>query len=259
MARRISASAKEAALVRKERKRSRKLGYSLTFSRHKRERLQSKAKLEAAKRLAKFVPELGPISHKTRLSPSEKARVTHYQKLTRYHANLVPVSAAQAKKMKGKLFAPGVRAIELRGTSDTAKVIPGKDLIVVSNGRKYILWALDRETVRSKSRMGHAGERAFSMQFPVEKLAELAEEAFSGYNVKSVQLWAASGPVGEKFKTLGIFLSYLADAYGPNGFTSGSVISDPGKWIQGIAIEIEGGKRGFGPTTAAEKRVNPMG
>lgn len=260
MARRKQRPISAKARVSRERRKSKRLGYSLTASRQKRERAQSKPYIEQAKSLSKFVPELRGLSKEKHLTPSQKARVTHFAKILKHADHLVPIPDKQAKKIKSRLYAPGVNAVQLRGTSDTAKAKAGKDLMVVSNGRNYIFWALDKKTVRSQSRMKKVGEQAFANQLPVEKLAELAEEAFASYDVKAVQLWSVNGLVGEKFDDLPAFVRYLEGAYSRYLPGAGTMnFHDPGKWVNGIAIQISTSKRVFGPQTVTQKKQQEMG
>lgn len=254
---------------KREQRKSKRLGYSLTYSRQKRERAASKQYVQTAKKLAKFVPSLKPIARKSRLSPSEKAKVTHYAKVLRHATNLQPVTKREAKKFKKQLYAPGVQAIQLDDVSEHAKVtVAGDDLIIRQNGRTWVYWKLDTKTVRSKSGMGRAGERAFNKQFPIERVAELAEKAFKQYNVLQIHLWAHSGRVGQGFADLRSFLSWVNEKWQAGRYitiresvTGRTYLdpSDPGKWVNGLAILIETPSETRTRVIRETKRANPMG
>lgn len=235
--------------IAREKRKSKKLGYSLTYSRQKRERAQSKSFVELAKKLALYVPSLKPIARKKKLTQAEKTKVTNFAKKLRYSRNLHPVTKAQAKKLKKQLYAPGVQAIQLDDVSSNAKLgTIGDDLLVTSNGRTWIYWKLDRKTVRSKSGMRDAGSKAFAKKFPIERIAEMAEKAFKTYNVKQIHLWAHSGRVGQGFPNISGFIQWVNEKWQAGRYietlttTKGMEFenpSDPGKWINGLAILIE--------------------
>jgi hypothetical protein len=237
------------ANLARERRKSKKLGYSLTAARQKRERAQSKAFVERAKKLAPFVPSLKKVSRKKRLTQAEKSEVTRYTKKLKYARNLHPVTKKQAKKLKGQLYAPGVQAIQLDDVSSTAKLgTIGNDLLISSNGRTWIYWKLDKETVRSKAGMKGAGKKAFDKKFPIERIAEMAERAFKTYNVKQIHLWGHSGRVGPGFQDFGAFMLWVNEKWQAGRYIETLTSaggreyenpSDPGKWINGLAIWIE--------------------
>lgn len=213
------------------------------------------------KRLAPFVPKIARIRRKKKLTASDKATIRHFTKRIGSAAkNLRPVTAAQARKFKAQLYAPGVRAIELSGTTENAKVtVAGDDILVSQNGRTWVYWRVDRATVKSKRGMKSAAQRAFDMQFPIEKVAALAREAFAQYNVVQVHLWSHSGRVGVGFETLERFISWIDEKWQAGRYLrlpgeGGS--SDPAKWVNGIAILVEKGSRKKKPAkqTAARKR-----
>lgn len=236
-----------------------------------RERQQKRRFYESqAKRLSRFVPSLKPLAKKRKFTPAEKGRISHYSKVLRHARNLRPVTKAQAKKFKKQLYAPGVQAIELDGTTPDAKIkVLGDDILVSQNGRTWVYWHLDRATVKSKSKMKSAGQRAFDMAFPIEKLADLAAKAFKQFNVVQVHLWAHSGRVGQPFDTLPEFLRWIDEkwqagryvAIDPNGRTNAS---DPEKWVNGLAILVEENGKKYKPenksaTPKPKPRKDEMG
>ncbi len=195
---------------------------------------------ETAKSLAKFVPELKPISRKSILSAQEKSRVTHFANVLKGVDHLVPVDAKTARKQKTKLYAKGVRAIQLKGVSNNAKLgIGGNDLLMTSNGKDWVFWAIDRPSI--KSHMQRAAERAFLMQFPIEKLADLADVAFKELKVKQIHLWTERGIVGDGHKTIEQFIDWLNEKWQSGRYfrpTSEGGSSNPDRWINGIAIQL---------------------
>lgn len=187
--------------------------------------------IQSAERLAVFAPSLKKYKRRKRLNRWEKGAISRKERVLRYAHNLHPVSKKQALKLKDKLFAPGVQAIELRNTSEHAAVhFVRDDLFITSNGRTWLYWDLEKFT---KSALAHAGEIAFHQvrnAFPIEKIAELAERAFKKPKTKEVYLWATSGRVGEGFEDLESFMEWLAESYG--GY------NEPQNWIRGLAIRL---------------------
>src|SRR5258708_3555572 len=148
------------------------------------------------------------------------------------------------------MFLPGVRAIQLRGIKEDAKIRIGKlgDIFITYNERQWIYWSLDRETVRSKRAMRKAGESAFAKMFPIEKVSDLAKEAFARSDVKEVRLWAHAGIVGDSFEDLPAFIRWVNEKWNQGRYMgqqerlTGNLYSnpsDPGKWVNGIAILLE--------------------
>jgi hypothetical protein len=187
--------------------------------------------IEAAKRLAVFAPSLRKYKRRKRLNRWEKASISRKENVLKFAHNLHPINKRQARKLKEKLFAPGIQAIELRNTSEHAKVaFVRDDLFITSNGRTWLYWDLNKFT---KTALAHAGEIAFHQvrqAFPIEKIAELAERAFKKPKTKEVYLWATSGRVGDGFYTLEEFMDWLAESYG--GY------NEPQNWIRGLAIRL---------------------
>jgi hypothetical protein len=190
--------------------------------------------VESAKKLAKFAPALRKYKRRKTLTRWEKGAITRKEKLLQYHTeHLIPVTKKFARELKEQLFAPGVRAIELRNTAPNAKVRKVKqDLMVTSNGRTWLYWRLDREDVKSKRGMKKAAEAAFNMQFPIERVAELAGIAFEKLKPLAIHLWAPSGRVGRGFESLKQFNMWLAENWSADRY------SQQEKWVNGIAILV---------------------
>lgn len=198
--------------------------------------------LAAAKKLAKFVPSLAKYKRRKTLTRYEKSAITRREKQLRFVTDkLFPISKKQAKNLKGKTFAHGVRAVELRGTSANAKIrSAGKDIMVVSNGRTWVYWGLNKDTVRQKRGMKKTAKDAFAMQFPIEKVSELARAAFKKLKPIQIHLWAHSGVVGEPFETLGAFIDWIDEKWNAGRYVNEKgYSSDPGAWINGIAILVK--------------------
>ena len=211
--------------------------------------------LAKAKELSGLVPSLKKFKKRKTLKASEKRAIRRRETQLKNIPYLFPVTKKQAKRLKrGKMFLPGVQAIQLRNVSDTSKIRIGKagDIFITDTQgeqpTRWIYWALDRKTVRSKERMRGAGRRAFDHMFPIEKIADMAAEAFARSDVKAVRLWAHAGVVGDSFEALGPFVMWVNEKWS-NGRYMGqqerlggdiySNPSDPGKWINGLAIELE--------------------
>jgi hypothetical protein len=187
--------------------------------------------LQSAKRLAKFAPSLRKYKRRKTLTRYEKSAIARKEKILRYSDHLIPLTKNQAKDLKTQLFAPGVRAIQLRNTETHARIKRVRDdLIVTSNGRTWVYWKLEREDVKTKKGMKKAAEKAFEMQFPIEQIAELARKSFDELAPLAVYLWAPSGRVGEGFQTIKQFLNWLYDNWNAGRYTHQE------KWVNGIAI-----------------------
>lgn len=206
--------------------------------------------LRSAKSLTAFVPSLKKFNKRKTLTKSEKATIRRREKQLKNIPYLVPLSKAQAKKMtRRKTFLPGVQAVQLRGVGYDADVkFHGGDIEVREHGEHWIYWSLDRDTVRSRKGMRDAGEEAFSETFPIEKLSDMTREAFKRYHVKEVHLWAHAGIVGDGFQSLNQFVMWVNEKWNNGRYvtvrqnTCGDIYSDPsdpGKWINGIAILLE--------------------
>lgn len=207
--------------------------------------------LESVKRLIKFAPGLAKYKRRKTLKPSEKAAIARKENILRYHTeHLVPVSKKLSKELKPVMFAPGIRAVELRNTSPGATIRQvGKDMTVTSNGRTWLYWRLDREDVTTKAGMSKAAAKAFKIDeyeeefsgededeeqernlFPIERVAELAGLAFDELKPLAVYLWAPSGRVGRGFESLKQFNMWLAENWSADRYSSQE------KWVNGIAI-----------------------
>lgn len=208
--------------------------------------------MASAKQLSRLVPSLKKFKTRKRLRKSEKATIRRREKQLKNIPFLVPVTPPQAKKLKlRKLFLPGVQAIQLRNVSPNAsvKITKRGDITVMDHGRRWIYWGLDRETVRSRAGMRDAGRDAFAKQFPIERVSDLTAEAFKRYKVQQVHLWAHAGIVGEAFEDLPSFIMWVNEKWNQGRYVSTqhqvgnkniySNPSDPGKWVNGIAILVE--------------------
>lgn len=228
------------ANLAREKRKSKKLGYSLTEARRRRERAASKQAIDTAKKLKDVVPSLKKLAKKKRLTAAEKGKITRYAKESRGAlSSLVPVSASYAKRHPDLIFKKGFQAIQFRNISSDAKVVPvGENVFIESNGRTFIYWKLHSLNKRNvKKKLGDVAERAFTKDFDPELLAALADKAFKEFDVQSVYLWVHSGRADTPFDSLNQFTEYLSKWYSSGG--SGQANSDPSDWVNGIAILIQ--------------------
>lgn len=208
--------------------------------------------LLSVRRLSKYVPSIAKLKNRTRLTENEKRRIRYREKqLNVLGVNLnqlKPVTPRQAKALgRKKLFKPGINAIQLRNVKpgDKIKIKKNGDIVVESGEGKWIYWPLDRDTVRSKAKMKLAGYDAFKKEFPIETVADLTAKAFKEYNVQEVHLWAHAGRVGQGFQKVEQFIMWVQEKWQAGRYmgtvtqAGGDESSDPGAWINGIAILIE--------------------
>lgn len=90
--------------------------------------------------------------------------------------------------------------------------------------------------------MRTAGKKAFTQQFPIELVSQLAERAFKTKNVVQVNLWAHAGVVGDPHETLKEFVQWVNEKWSAGRYVRTAEQggnSDPGKWVNGIAILLE--------------------
>lgn len=206
--------------------------------------------LASAKSLSKLVPSLKKFNKRKTLTKSEKATIRRREKQLKNIPFLVPVTPAQAKKLtRRKLFLPGIQAIQLRNVPEGAKIkIRKRDIEVIIGSHRWIYWGLDRDIVRSRRGMRKAGTEAFNKQFPIEKVSDLTVAAFAKYRVQQVHLWAHAGIVGDAFEDVQAFIQWVNEKWNQGRYISTqykaggdiySTPSDPGKWVNGIAILVE--------------------
>ncbi len=210
--------------------------------------------LYSADNLSKLVPGLKKYRKRKTLTRYEKAAISRREKQLKNIPHLQPLTPKQAKKLGSrKVFLPGIQAIQLRGvdTGKGDKVYINKrgDIRVKKpTGDEWIYWPLERDVVRSRPGMRDAGKAAFDKRLPIEKVSDLTAEAFQKLNVQEVRLWAHAGIVGEGFNTIGEFIGWVNEKWNQGRYISsratstGAVYespSDPGKWVNGIAILIE--------------------
>jgi hypothetical protein len=229
--------------------------------------------LASAKKLSKLVPSLKRFSSRKTLNapfkppkPGAKPRtqkqiakanrriIRRREKQLKNIPDLVFVPTNKVKRFRKKLFLPGIQAIQLRGLSPTASVKfkASGDIEVIETSdvgkQRWIYWGLDRDTVRSKRMMRAAGADAFNKKFPIEKVSDLTELAFKKYTIQQVHLWAHAGIVGDPFYDIGVFIRWVNEKWNAGRYMgtqerqSGAIYSnpsDPGKWVNGIAILVE--------------------
>ena len=222
-----------------------------TKKRKRREKRSDDSYLKSARELSKYVPKLTKYKRRKTLTRYEKSAIARRERQLKNIPFLVPLTKKQARKVgRKKLFLPGIRAIQLRNVPEGSKIRfnKGGDISVVTNGQHWVYWSLDRETVRSRRGMRHAARMAFEKQFPIEKVSDLTEAAFSRFHVQQVQLWAHAGIVGDAFHSVKQFILWVNEKWNAGRYMgtqerlSGDIYdnpSDPGKWVNGIAILLE--------------------
>jgi hypothetical protein len=204
--------------------------------------------LKSARELDKFAPALRKYRRRhTRLTPWEKGAITRKENLLRYHTHQLYVIPKKHRRiLKNRQFAPGIPALELRNVSGDdltheQTIIPiDEDFMLRSNGRQWVYWQLDREEI-SKKGMKKAAQAAFNIQFPLERIAELAGLAFEELKPLAIHLWVKSGRANRGFDSFKQFMFWLNNNW---GVTGGSEIGlnpaeDPREWINGIAILVK--------------------
>lgn len=234
-----------------------------SYRKRKRSKSRSDAEyIASAANLSALVPSMRKLAKRKRLKPTEKAAITRRERQLKGIPNIFPITAQQEKKMKGQTIFKGVRGIQLRGVPADAKIrFRGKNLSVEENGRKWIYWHLSRAVVRSKRKMKAAGGAAFAQQFPIELVAELAAEAFKSLDVVQVNLWAHAGIVGDAHHTLEEFVQWVNEKWNAGRYVRTSIHggeSDPGKWVNGIAILLENEEYRRKRAEALEKNKNVL-
>lgn len=223
-------------------------------TRGKRKNIRSDADyLVSARKLAALVPSLKKFRKRKTVTKNEKRQIRRREKQLKNIPFLVPVTKQQAKKLgRKKLFLPGIQAIQLRNVPEGSKITIRKrgDIAVTqSNGQRWIYWSLDRNTVRSRGGMREAGRKVFEKEFPIEKVSDLTAKAFKTYQIQQVHLWAHAGIVGDGFADLQQFIMWVNEKWQNGRYitvramrSTGDIYSepsDPGKWVNGIAILIE--------------------
>lgn len=202
------------------------------------QRRSDRSYVESARKMANIVPSMKKYAKqhlkKAKLTASQKSAIAHKENLLRYSHHLIPVKGKTAKQLKDELFAPGINAIQLDHTNDSAKLIRvRKGLMLTNNGEQWLYWRLDAAS-RSIKR---GAEKAFGdlrSAFPMERIAALVKKAFDHSRASQVHMWTTQGRVGEGFRSLKQFLRWFNRAYG--GYT------DTHKWVRGVAILLSATK-----------------
>lgn len=189
----------------------------------------------AASKIRKFVPSIDEIDLRHTLTPGQKRAIRYREKQLRTAYNLFPVSAKAAKELgKDVLYAPGIRAIEFRNVSSTAKIKRvSKGVFLESNGRDWLYQKLPK--IKSSATLADAAQRAFDSPivdiFDFETIAKLAKRAFKNPSVQGVALWTKQGRADETFDDLKAFMRWL--------YASFHKYKDTERWMLGIAIDIK--------------------
>jgi hypothetical protein len=205
--------------------------------------------LQSAKQLSKYVPRFKKYKARKTLTKGEKRGIRRKEKLLAGVTDLFPVTKKQARRLKRqKLFGPGVQAIRFRGAPKDAKLRINKRGTVTysSPTEQWIFWPLDRDTVRTRRGLKKAGASAFEKKFPIEIVKELAAEAFAHLQVHAVHLWTNAGAVGIGFQDFPRFALFVDEKWHAGRYMRTDPetrelkdASDPGLWVNGIAIKLE--------------------
>jgi hypothetical protein len=214
--------------------------------------------IDSAAELSPYVPKLKRFSRRKKLKPWEKSYIARIENIIRRSYtnidDLHPVSKSQAKKLKGYLYEPEImvqsgpqrgqhrsykifQAMQFRNVGDDFRIdrVLDDKLIVRSNGRTWIYWKLPRI---SKQRMIEAAEEVFEDTAPddfnLERLAELAGEAFDNPKAKLVYLWSVQGRVGFPMRSLKQFIQWISESYLQG--QSGAKLKEI--WVNGLAILV---------------------
>ena len=189
----------------------------------------------AAKKISKFVPTIDAIDLRRKLTPGQKRSIRYREKQLRTAYNLFPVSAKAAKELgKDVLYAPGIRAVEFRNVSSTAKIKRvSKGVFLESNGRDWLYQKLPK--IKSSTPLAQAAKATFNTPivdiFDFETIARQAKKAFRNPSVQSVSLWTKQGRADETFDDLKAFMRWL--------YASFHKYKDTERWMLGIAINIK--------------------
>lgn len=203
---------------------------------------------QRAKRLAKFVPSLKPLTTEKAITAKAKRQIKYRERQLKHAYNLRPVTPSQAKKLKSKLFAPGVQAIQLDNTATTSKIrMVGTAMFSVeSNGREYLYIPSPSTNWGRKKDVMKAAQEAF--EYPIEKVLRMAEAAFKKYKPRGISLWIPTGRQSQVFGDVEQFARFVtahwqAGKYvtSPSPETGKRYSSDPNEWVRGIAVWIRGG------------------
>lgn len=154
--------------------------------------------------------------------------------------NLVPVDKPTARKLKTKLFAPGVQAVQLSNTGAHVEIkVINDDTFVATNGRLWVYWSLPNTGKRTLRKAGETIFQSPETQFPMEQIVELAERAFEEAEAKVVYLWGERGRVGDGFASLKQFVMWLEQYY--------QHYRDTSKWVNGVAFAIGEANKPYKP------------
>jgi hypothetical protein len=174
--------------------RERRLSQAIKESKRTAKKREKQAYAKRARTLAKFVPGLKEYSSAAKITPKAEKEIRRRERQLKHVYNLRPVTAAQARgTFKGKLFAPGVRAVQMSEFESGSKFRAGKKgTTIISNGRTWLLIPMPINW-RSKKEAIKAGSNAF--RFPLETVIAQAEIAFHKYKPIGISLWAKQGRI----------------------------------------------------------------
>lgn len=205
--------------------------------------------LDSAKELSKYVPRLKKYKRRKTLTRGEARGIVRKEKLLAGVEDLFPVTKKQARRLKRqKMFGPGVQAVRLKGTPKDTKIKVNKagTLTFSSASEQWVFWPLDRETVRQRRGLKKAAGAAFEKRFPIEIVKDLAAEAFSHLQVHAIHLWTNAGAVGIGYQDFPRFSLFVDEKWHAGRYMRVDPetrelkdASDPGLWVNGIAIKLE--------------------
>lgn len=177
-----------------------------------------KTEKKQIREFAKFIPALDKLRGKTKITPAEYGQFTKAKKKLRHTENLKPLTAKQAKQLKGVVVGGGVRAIRLRNTAEHAKVRVRKGgVVVTSNGRT---WEYHPTTnIKDHTEM-------------VKALIEKARELFNRDKAPpySLHLWTSKGRAAEGFSNFEMWANYI--------FASFNKYQNADEFVWGVAAMV---------------------
>jgi len=208
--------------------------------------------IDSAAELSPYVPKLKRFSRRKKLKPWEKSYIARIENIIRRSYtnidDLIPITAKQAKALKGFTFEPEIiaptgrfagqpkrfhmfRAMQLRNVGEDVRILridPDK-MVVESNKRTWIYWKLPPGP--SPAEMEEAGEEAFDMgEDEIERIIALTAKAFRNPKAKLVYLWSQHGRVGIPMRRVQDFVRWTVQKY--------SEYQQTESWLNGIAILV---------------------
>jgi hypothetical protein len=197
--------------------------------------LLKKSEIKQIREFTKFAPSLEKYRGKKKITVNEYSAFKRVKNKLRHTENLKPVTALQAKKLKGQLVGGGIRAVRLRNTAPDAKVRVRKGgIIVTSNGRDW-----EYHPVKPKSAL-HIADA-------------LIEKGLTLFNRKQrppwqLHLWTTKGRASEGFSSFNTWLTYIQARF--------NAYQNADEFISGVAALVKD-QRGFRDEIKNKAKFSP--